>query len=380
MPAPFGIYVHAPWCRVRCPYCAFNVYPDREADWSAWADGLRAEWALRRDAFPGLAHSLYFGGGTPSLAPPALIGALVDALPLEPAAEVSLEVNPGTLDPAGMDALIAGGVNRLSLGIQTFNPRFAHLLNRGHSVDQARALVAQVAALPLRSWSLDLIFALPGQTLADVDADLDAVLEARPPHVSLYGLTFEEGTPFGRALTTGRMKAPDEALWRAAYDRIRQRLQEGGWQRYEVSNFALPGHRAQHNEAVWRGGFYAGLGPGAHGFQPDGARSLNHGAVADWLADPEGALERPDSHEAAADRVLSSLRHVDGLDLNLLQNELEHSIPDASLTSLFAAGLVERGGAGLRLTEAGVPLADGVVRHLCAALQPIGPSGTGAPG
>ncbi len=378
-PSDFGVYVHAPWCRVRCPYCAFNVYPDREADWASWGRGVQAEWATERAWFPGRAHSLYFGGGTPSLAPPAELAAIRAAIPLSAAAEVTAEVNPGTLDRDGLAALIDAGINRLSLGLQTFQPRLARLLNRGHTVRDADALVRAVAALPLRSWSVDLIFALPGQTLAELDADLDALLAHDPPHVALYGLTFEPGTPFARARDRGRLVELDDDAWRAQFDRVRERLAGAGLEGYEVSNHARPGHRSRHNEAVWRGGAYAGLGPGAHGLRPDGVRTENHGPVDAWLADLGGAPTRPSPREAAADLVLTALRHQDGLDPADLPRRFGHALAPAAVAALTRAGFLAARGGRLALSPAGVPVADGVVRHLCASLRPAdrGPSPAG---
>lgn len=375
----FGIYVHVPWCRTRCPYCAFNVYPDREASWEPWAEGVLAEWALRAPAFlrspEDRAHSVYFGGGTPSLAPPALIARLVSALPRAEEAEITLEANPGRLRPEDLAAWREAGINRVSVGIQTFDARFAHLLNRGHTVAQARELGRMVAEARFRSWSLDLIFALPGQTVEDLREDLRAVLELAPPHVSLYGLTFEPGTPFGRAAEQGRLSPPEPELWRAQYDLVVDTLAAGGWERYEVSNFARPGHRAVHNEAVWRGGYYAGLGPGAHGFEPDGHRTVNRASPERWREDPTETRERGSAEEAAVDLVLSTLRHRDGLDLALLARRAAHRVREAALRPLLApppggAPLLERHEGHLRLTGEGFPLADGVVSRVIGALEP----------
>ena len=378
--AGFGIYVHAPWCRTRCPYCSFNVYADRDATWDRWASGVARDWQEAAPAFLSVApaaHSVYLGGGTPSLAPPEALAAVLAALPRAPDAEVTLEANPGTVNAAGLAGWRTLGVTRLSLGIQTFNPDYAHLLNRGHTVAQARALVAEAADAGFRSWSVDVIFALPGQSTDDLRRDLEAILALRPPHVSLYGLTFEPGTPFGRAAEAGRMRPPDEAAWRAQYDLTVATLEAGGWERYEVSNFAQPGHRAVHNEAVWRGGWYAGLGPGAHGFEPSGHRTVATAAPERWLAQPWASRERPTPSEAAIDHVLSTLRHTDGLDLRLLASRAAHTVNLRRLRPALAPPehaaqppLLHREGDHLRLTHAGFPVADGLVARVCDALVP----------
>lgn len=372
LPPEFGIYVHVPWCRTRCPYCAFNVHVDRDAPWRGWAGAVLRDWrAIAPEFGDGAAHSLYFGGGTPSLAPPEVLAEVVAALPLRPGAEVTVEANPGTLSAAGLEALRAAGVNRLSLGIQTFDARFARLLNRGHTVGQARELVELVRAAGFRSWSVDLIFGLPDQTLADLDGDLDALLAPSPPHVSLYGLTMEPGTPFGRAAEQGRLQAADPERWRAMYDRLVERLGASGLERYEVSNFARPGHRAVHNEAVWRGGPYAGLGPGAHGFTPSGRRTLNRAAPEAWLAQGLEHVEQPTPLEAAIDLALTCLRHADGLDLDELAAKTGHTVPARALAPLLTNGLLERHQSRVRLTHAGYPLADGVVERVVTALAPL---------
>ncbi len=365
----YGIYVHHPWCRLHCPYCAFTVFTG-QASWDRWAEGVCAEWALRRPEFPGAADSVYLGGGTPSLAPVEVLARVLDALPRAPDAELTIEVNPGDVAPERLAAWRALGVHRLSLGVQTFDPRFARLLARGTTVKQARELVAMVAGAGLPTWSVDVIFALPGQTPDDFERDLGAILDTAPPHVSLYGLTFEPGTPLTRAVEGGRLARPDDDAWRAMYDRAVSALRAGGWERYEVSNFARPGHRSRHNEATWRGGYYAGLGPGAHGYAPGGLRSRNHDTLEAWLADPRGEEERPDAGAAAIDLVLSTLRHVDGLPLAALRARTGHTLRPAPVDALLRAGLVYQDSGHVRLTDAGYPLADGVVARLCGALQP----------
>lgn len=369
-PAAFGIYVHVPWCATRCPYCAFNTYVEAAPPYGRWVEGILAQWRLERASFDGEAHSLYFGGGTPSLAPPEAVRTLIDRLPLARGAEVTLETNPGTITRSRLQDFKAAGVNRLSVGIQTFQPRMARLLNRGHTVEQSRELLQLVAEAGFESWSFDLIFSVPGQTEAEVTADLDAVIELAPPHVSIYGLSFEEGTPFTRARDEGRLVPVDEDRWRSAFDEIGDRLGAAGWERYEVSNFARPGHRSRHNEAVWRGGHYAGLGPGAHGFTPSGLRRLGHARFEDWIAAPEGEVEAPSLEQAATDLLLSTFRHIDGLPTDRLAERCGHTIDPQVIARLEREGLLHRAGAHLRPTPAAWPLIDGVVRRLADGLRP----------
>jgi len=379
LPSGFGVYVHAPWCRTRCPYCAFNVYPERDARWEAWAGGVTREWADRAPAFLSFdgdrAHSVYLGGGTPSLARPELLAAILEAIPRAEDAELTLEANPGGVDRARLRGWLDVGINRLSLGIQTFDERFAHLLNRGHTVGDARALCELVAESDLPTWSVDVIFGLPGQGIDELRQDLGAILALSPPHVSLYGLSYEPGTPFGRAHDQGRLRPLDPELWRAQYDLLVDTLEAGGWERYEVSNFARPGHRSRHNEATWRGGHYAGLGPGAHGFEPDGHRTVNRALPERWLEGWTETRELPSPMEAAVDLVLSTLRHRDGLPLPWLLARTGCRVELRALRPLLdpprgAARLLLLEEDALRLTQNGFPLADGVVARVVDALVP----------
>lgn len=368
-PDDYGIYVHIPWCRVRCAYCAFVTWTEADPPWAAWLASVLADWQHESAHFSGAAHSLYLGGGTPSLAPPELIGALIRALPLQDQAEVTLEVNPGTADAARLRAFCRAGVTRLSLGIQTFQARHARLLGRAHSVGEARALLGEIGQLPLRSWSFDLIFGLPGQALEELEADLDQLVEVQPPHVSLYGLTYEPDTPLTKARDSGRLVALDADRWRAQHDLLASRLQGGGWERYEVSNFARPGHRARHNEAVWRGGAYAGLGPAAHGLRPCGTRTVQPAHWPAWVGRQGPTLETCTPKERALDLVLTQTRHCMGLDLDRLERTTGHRVDPSTIHTLCAGGLVQARAGRLSLTEAGFPLADAVIRRLAKSLS-----------
>jgi len=370
----YGIYVHTPWCQTRCPYCAFNVVVSTNGDYRGWADAVLAGWQANSMHFSGRAHSLYFGGGTPSLAPPETIGDLVQALPLADNAEITVEVNPGSIDKAGLEQFVRSGVNRLSLGVQTFERTHAQRLGRGHTIEQAHALLSQVNTLSIQSWSFDLMFALPDQSLEELDRDLDILLEYRPPHVSLYGLTIEHGTPFERAQSQGKLVTPDTTTWRVMYDRIVQRLTRAGFERYEVSNFAIPGHRAIHNERVWRGGHYAGLGPGAHGYLPSGARTISMRDIQAWMLSPTPLAETPSKAEAAVDFILSTLRHVDGTSHQQLQQLTGFKVPIRITEALESHGLITTVQDHIQLTQEGFPIADGIVRELIDHLEPTKPT------
>ena len=326
---------------------------------------------MRQADFGHQPSTIYLGGGTPSRMASAALNRLLRHLPnlSRPGGEVCLEANPEDVTDEWLAAAIEGGINRISLGIQTFNQRFARLLNRAHTVRQARETVARVARAGLRSWSVDVIFALPGQNLDDLLVDIQAIMETNPPHVSLYGLTFEPGTPFDRGRQRGQLKPPEDDLWREMYDLLVQTLHRAGLLRYETSNFARPGHQSEHNRHYWTDRPYMGLGPGAHGYAPDGRRWVNPEKV----RSPGGPIDRgkrPDSLAQATDLVLGTLRFEEGLDLRALSTKTGFGIPQAAIDPLVDNGLVRQSGHCILLSEAGFPVGDALVRHLVQALKP----------
>lgn len=366
----YGVYVHIPWCRLRCPYCAFAISTRADPPHRAYTDALLREWDLRRPLFAGRPSSVFFGGGTPSLCPPDELARILAYLDPLPGAEVSMEANPGDL-PVPLSAFRDAGITRLSLGVQSFDPKTARRLGRGHTSDDARALVAEAQRTGFGSVSFDLIFAVPGQTLAAFEADLDAVVALAPDHVALYGLTIEPDTAFARS----RRPPVDEDLWRAMYDAAAAGLAAAGLPRYEVSNFARPGHRSRHNEHYWRARPWAGLGASAHAWWPDGTRATNAADIDAYLAaaDPLLGTERPAPGALAYELIWSTLRHVDGVDRAALRARTGldlHVDP-----GLIRAGLLTEDEAFVRLTDAGFPLADGLSARLADALRVADPRG-----
>jgi len=265
---PLSLYVHVPWCVRKCPYCDFNSHqmPDSgmpEADYLA---------ALRCDleqALPSVwgrqIHTVFIGGGTPSLLSAAgmdeLLSMLRAYLNLWPDAEITIEANPGTAEAARLRDYVASGVNRVSLGIQSFDDETLRQLGRIHDARQARTAI-EIAQRAVGRVNLDLMFALPGQTLADCLSDLDAALSFGTEHLSLYHLTMEPNTVFAKYPPAG---LPDEDAAAAMQDAVENRAAQAGYQRYEVSAYAKPGARCRHNLNYWEFGDYLGIGPGAHG-------------------------------------------------------------------------------------------------------------------
>jgi oxygen-independent coproporphyrinogen-3 oxidase len=263
---PLALYVHLPWCLKKCPYCDFNSHENKgELPEARYIDALLADlesalplvWGRR-------VHSVFIGGGTPSLFSPAAIDRLLcdirARLPLEPGAEVTLEANPGTFERERFKAFRAAGVTRLSIGVQSFDDAALQRIGRVHDAAQARAAVAE-AAEAFDTFNIDLMYALPGQDLAALNRDLDTALAFKPPHLSVYHLTLEPNTVFA----TRPPVLPDDDTASDMLDTIVARTAQAGLQRYEVSAFARPGHRCVHNQNYWQFGDYLGIGAGAHG-------------------------------------------------------------------------------------------------------------------
>ena len=283
VPPPLSLYLHLPWCVKKCPYCDFNSHAFKGGvalspsplggegrgegglPEAAYIDALLAD--LERalpDIWGRRIHSVFFGGGTPSLFSADGIDRILAGVraltPLAPGAEITLEANPGTVEVAKFRGFREAGVTRVSLGIQSFDPRQLAALGRIHDAAEARR-AAELAATHFDTFNLDLMYALPGQTLAGALADVDAALEFAPPHLSAYHLTLEPNTPFGH---TAPPNLPDDDLAADMQQAIEARLAEAGLVHYETSAYAKPGHAARHNLNYWQFGDYLGIGAGAH--------------------------------------------------------------------------------------------------------------------
>ncbi len=266
---PLSLYVHLPWCLKKCPYCDFNSHEARgEIAQSRYIEALCADleaalpfiWGRR-------VHTVFIGGGTPSLFTPDAIGQLIAdiraRLPLEPGCEITLEANPGTFERDRFRGYRAAGVTRLSVGVQSFDDAKLAALGRVHDAAQARAAVEE-ARDAFDTFNIDLMYALPGQTLAEFEADLAQALALEPPHLSIYHLTLEPNTLFAKFPPRGKDALPDDDTAFDMLDLITARTAAVGLERYEVSAFARPGHRCEHNLNYWQFGDYLGIGAGAH--------------------------------------------------------------------------------------------------------------------
>lgn len=377
----FALYVHFPWCRHVCPYCDFNVYALARPPEAGFVATLAAElqyWAQHEHWQGRPVRSVYLGGGTPSMFSAAGLGTVLTtidvAFGIAPDAEITLEANPGTLTAATLVDLRQAGVNRLSIGAQSFHPQLLRTLGRDHGPDDTRAAVAGARAAGFTNLSLDLIFAVPGQTLDDWRADLHAALALAPDHVSAYCLTYEHGTPFHAWRASGRIVAAPDDDEAAMLDLLVRDLAGAGLERYEISSWARPGFGSRHNQQYWDGSDYLGIGPGAHSFcrQPaPGVRFANerlpdaYRAAVERKGTAVAVADHLTAAQARADFVITGLRRIAGVDavefLARFDQPLDMVFPQ--LEQLVRDGLVIRDPTRLRLSARGLLFADTV----CAA-------------
>jgi oxygen-independent coproporphyrinogen-3 oxidase len=369
---PQAAYVHVPFCLHRCGYCDFTVIAGREDLIPAYLRALRHELKSKLTE-PAPMQTVFIGGGTPSLLRPddlkELLALLREWLPLRPGGELSIECNPEQFSVERMDVLRGAGVNRISLGVQSFRASELQTLERSHAPETVWQVVEQLRSRQLTNISLDLIFAVPGQSLSDWKNNLAAAVELSPQHVSTYGLTYEKGTRFWSLRQKQSLQpAPDETE-RQMYEAAMTLLPDHGYQQYELSNFARPGFESRHNQVYWRAEPYYGFGPGAAEFR-NGIRSVNHRSVTTWLkrlqAGEPAVMEAETMSDdlLAREAVMLGLRQTQGLDCQSFQDRFgcdpRALAPDA-YDQLVQSGLISEEDKQLKLTLEGRFLADSVM-------------------
>ena len=383
-PGPgFGLYVHWPFCQSKCPYCDFNSHVRVAIDEARWRQSLLAEldhFAARTGARP--LTSLFFGGGTPSLMAPGTVAAVIDRAALrwgfadEP--EITLEANPGSADAGRFAGYRTAGVGRLSLGVQALEDGALRFLGRRHDTAEARAAIDLARRLFPRH-SFDLIYARPGQALADWGRELTEALALAGDHLSLYQLTIETETPFGAAFRRGELHPLPEAAAGALYELTQDVMEGAGLPAYEVSNHARSGAESRHNLTYWRYGDYVGIGPGAHGrLRLDGQKTAfrQHRAPEAWLAQVarHGHATRAetaiDPGERFAELAMMGLRLNEGLWRSRIEEEtgapFEHWVDAAALGRLVEGGFLAVDDARIAATPAGRQRLDAVLAALLA--------------
>lgn len=373
--APVGIYIHIPFCHHICPYCDFNTYRGLEPLIPRYVDALVQDLAQSANGMP--AGTVYFGGGTPSLLEPEQIERILtacrDSFALDPAAEITLEANPNGAGAAWFANVRASGVNRLSIGVQTFDRKGLRVLGRQHEAADVIAAIDAARTAGFENISLDLIFGWPGQTMEQWKRDLETIstLSGGPPqHCSLYSLIVEPGTPMADAVTRGVLAVVDDDAAADLYETAIDTLAAAGWTHYEIANWArAPQFASQHNLIYWRNGAYAAFGAGAHG-RLGNERFMNHLKPLTYVqAIESGASPHSNTEFLGPDLQMGETMM---LGLRLLEEgvttaefEARHGLPlhahfGTQIDELTALGLLDWNGSRLRLTARGALLANDV--------------------
>ncbi len=362
-----GVYVHLPFCPYLCPYCDFAKWPLRGSVAQRYLDALDAE--IEREQ-PAAAATIYLGGGTPNAYDAATIARLLERLTqrFSGAGEISIELNPELVRDGDFAIYRAAGISRVSLGVQSFEPLEIRTLGRKHTVAQIESVVAQARDARLRSVSLDLIFAVPGQTPASWRETLRAAIALEPDHVSAYGLTVEDGTPYAAWRARDPRAFFDDEREAELYGIAIEELHAAGFEQYEISNFARPGHRCAHNVNYWENGEYVGLGVGAASFR-SGVRSVHTRSLERYVAAAldgrpiPSEAERLEGRQRAGEAIMLALRTAQGVSLRAFKERygIDVMTDYAPIVARFAEiGLLERSEDSVRLTRRGRFLANDV--------------------
>ena len=385
--APLAVYVHWPFCLAKCPYCDFNSHVRDDVDEARWSAALGADIAHAASLIdlPRAATSVFFGGGTPSLMTPDTVAAAIAAIEagfgLAGDAEVTLEANPTSVEAKSFHGFREAGVNRLSLGVQALDDADLETLGRRHSALEALDALETARSVFPRT-SFDLIYARPGQTAAAWRRELTRALDLADGHISLYQLTFEEGTPMGQAWQSGRLRGPGEDDARALFDATQEMCAAAGLPAYEISNHAAPGDECRHNVTYWRYGDYAGVGPGAHGRLTIAGQAYSTRQIRSperWLAAVETsghggeAQDVLDRVERTEECLMMGLRLVKGVSARRFEQvagaSLGDRLPGKNLAQIIDGGFVEVDAAGLRITPQGRALTTAITGEIVNALD-----------
>lgn len=369
---PLAVYVHWPFCVTKCPYCDFNSHVRATIDESGWRDALLADLATERAVTgPRRVASIFFGGGTPSLMAPATTAAVIDAVAghwqLDRDAEITLEANPSSVEAARFAGFAHAGVNRVSLGLQALDDAALKQLGRPHDVAQGLAAL-DIAQANFPRVSFDLIYDRPGHTVEAWQAELARALAFGTEHLSVYQLTIEAGTRFAVEHAAGRLRTPDADTSADLFDLTQAMAEAAMLPAYETSNHGRP---SRHNLAYWTYGDYVGVGPGAHGRRA-GVATVRHRKPENWLAAADRIVETTalDAATRATEALMMGLRLTDGIDAAVFKRRTGRTLADTidagAAARLAGLGLLVHDAGGLRLTRAGRPLVNAVLRDLLA--------------
>lgn len=359
-----GIYVHIPFCASRCHYCDFYSTTALNQR-AAYVEALEQEIELRCDEWREGVRTVYVGGGTPSQLPAATIVGLLQRIGIERAEEITVELNPGDVDRAYLDTLRQGGVNRISMGVQSFHDERLRLIGRRHTAEQAIDAVKMIREAGFDNLSLDLIYGLPGQTMSEWEEDIDQLLALQPEHISTYCLQWEEGTQLTKMVEQGMVEPVDEEIEMAMYDRLSERLAQAGYEHYEVSNYALKGYRSRHNSSYWHDIPYVGLGAAAHSY--DGhIRRWNIADLDRYIAQIKEAgktgvlpyeFERLTDAEQYNERVMLSLRTIEGIKEEIVRDR-------RVIDRYIAEGMLVSENGRIRATQKGLHILNRIIEDI----------------
>ena len=370
-----GIYIHIPFCKQRCSYCAFystTLYNIRER----YVDALCKEIAMRKEYAGGAPiETIYLGGGTPSTLSMEQLKRICDtvyaAYQVSPAPEVTIECNPDDLTPDFLAQLKQLPFNRISMGVQSFNDTQLKRLGRRHDAAKARQAVANARSAGYSNISIDLIFALPGSTIDEWEHDLESAIALRPDHLSAYNLTYEEGTPMHRALERGDFTELSEEDNITQFQMLISRLKEAGYSHYEISNFALPGRESRHNSSYWNDTPYIGCGAAAHSYNGT-SRQWNIADIQEYIkgienGNPVFEIEELTEEERYNDTILTRLRTAEGIPLEWMKKKFGKRLNDymqSAAEKEIAFGNLKAENGHLSLSEKGIFISDAVIREL----------------
>lgn len=356
-----GVYIHIPFCQSRCRYCDFFSTTQLESR-NAYVDAVIKEWQARANEVEGDIRTLYIGGGTPSMLDVADIQRLVAAIATPETVEITMEANPGDLTLDKLQALRAAGINRLSIGIQTFRNPLLRRIGRRHTARQARLAVKWAQQAGFNNISIDLMFGLPRQNLIQWEMDVRAALRLGVQHISCYCLSYEQGTPLTKMVERGEITPTSERLQNRMYNFLCKVTKRQGWDHYEVSNFALPGYRSQHNSSYWNHTPYIGLGAGAHSFDgkvrswnPNDLKAYMTGIQTNTLQRESETLTQEQRH---IEQVMLQLRTVEGIDEALVSNRMD------KVNDYVHRGLLRRKKNKLIATQEGLNILNRIIEDL----------------
>lgn len=350
--APFGVYIHIPFCASKCDYCAFATWTDRHHLTDAYLAALRLDIRRALDAGMPTATSIFVGGGTPSMVDGDALAEVIGLVPVAADAEVTVECNPDNVSDGLLESYRRGGVNRISLGVQSMSSHVLGALGRQHDQRNVRLAVESIRRLEMVSFNLDVIYGAAGESLDDWRHTVDAIVELEPPHVSAYALTIEAGTP----LADQPDRHPDDDDQADKYELVDDRLGAVGLSNYEISNWSRPGHECRHNVLYWRQQDYQGFGCAAHSHH-DGRRWWNVRTPDRYI----DVVERGESTEAAGETLDDATRRFERLELQLRMPE---GVPLDALDGDELPGLVERHGDRWVLTRRGRLMANEISTRL----------------